>query len=55
VQFQAAEREQERDEYQQKLNQMEVMIKERDRRQGASERLSTQVRNSLLSLLTIDD
>jgi hypothetical protein len=43
LQFQAAEREQERDEYQHKLNHLEAMIKERDRKQGASDRLSTQV------------
>ena len=42
-QFQVGEREQERDEYQQKLVNLEMMIKEKDRKEGTKQRLLAQV------------
>ena len=42
-QYQAGEREQERDEYQQKLNNLEMMVKEKERKEGTKQRLLAQV------------
>lgn len=42
-QYQAVEREQERDEYQAKITQLESLVKERDRKDGVTQRLTTEV------------
>ena len=42
-QYQAVEREQERDEYHAKILQLESLLKERDRNDGVTQRLTTEV------------
>jgi len=50
-QYQAVEREQERDEYHAKILQLESTIKDRDRKDGVTQRLTTEVCYILLGFL----